>query len=174
MGKGTFVVLSALLLTGTAASAAGIPPQLQNKTITTSFAVTIPAKRPDGSSLQARRNVSRIIYISGAGRIFSRVGRQAGGVSDSKDNAPDRTASAFRFDGSNLVATVLLGTGASQMIVSFDSGFQSCTSRVVTGAESGKALVWKGMDGTTYTATGPATASSPSCSMQSGNAFAGQ
>jgi hypothetical protein len=38
--------------------------------------------------------------------------------------------------------------------------------------ESGKAFTFKGLNGKILTATGPAVVSSPSCSVQTGNAFA--
>ena len=77
-------------------------------------------------------------------------------------------------DGNRLVGVMALGSGASQMVISFDSGFQSCTAQILTGGQGGRPMTWTGMDGVVYTSTGSATTSSPSCSIQAGNAFAGQ
>ena len=116
------IVLSAMmvLLSHWAAQAAGMPSQLLNKTISTSFAVSIPAKTSDGATLTARRTVNRTVYISSAGRIFSRSDRRVKGASETTEVGPDRTANAFRFDGKNLVSVLILGSGASQL------GVHSC------------------------------------------------
>ena len=169
------IVLTAMMIVVShGADAASIPSQLHNKTITTSFTVTIPAKGPDGTTAPRTRNVNRVVYISSAGRFFSRSDRRVKGASETTERGPDQTSSTYRFDGGNLVSVLQLGTGASQLVVSFDSSFSSCTARVLTGGQGGGSMTWKGIDGKTYTSTGPATASSPSCSIQSGNPFAGQ
>ena len=62
-------------------------------------------------------------------------------------------------------------SGAGQLVVSFDSSFQSCTASVTLGRESGKAFKFKGLNGKTFTATGTPTVSTPSCSIREGNPF---
>jgi hypothetical protein len=54
----------------------------------------------------------------------------------------------------------------------FDSGFSSCTASVIEGHSAGT-IRRKGPNGVMYEISS-ATTSSPSCSIQSGNAFAGQ
>ena len=63
------------------------------------------------------------------------------------------------------------GTGARQITVTFDSSFSSCTANVIEG-HSGGVIRRQGPNGTMYEITS-ATTSSPSCSIQSGNAFSG-
>ncbi len=153
---------------------AAAPAALMNKTISTSFTVSIPATGSNGSTRSASRSITKRIYISSAGRVFSETSRRAGGQSERAEKGPDVTAKAFRIDGNRLVGVMALGSGASQMVISFDSGFQSCTAQILTGGQGGRPMTWKGMDGVVYTSTGSATTSSPSCSIQTGNAFAGQ
>lgn len=163
-----FFAISVLAVPALAAAPSG----LLNKTITTSFAVSIPARAADGSVLNATRHVRKTIYVSGAGRIFSETARRAGRSTQLKQNGPGVTSGAFRFAGSKLVGVLRVGTGATQLMIGFDSGFQTCTAQVITGGENGGRMTWTGLNGIKYTSTGPATASTPSCSISEGNAFA--
>ena len=165
------IPLFAISLLATPALAA-TPSGLLNKTITTSFAVSIPARAADGSVLNATRQVRKTIYVSGAGRIFAETARRGGRSSQLKQSGPDVTGAAFRFEGSKLVGVLRVGTGATQLMIAFDSGFQTCTAQVITGGENGGRMTWTGLNGIKYTSTGPATASTPSCSISEGNTFA--
>jgi hypothetical protein len=157
-----------------ASQVSAAPQGMLDKTITISFEASIPARNAAGQALTARRAVQRVMYVSSAGRVFSRTARQAGRASETKDVAPGGADGAPRIEGNTIVGTLGFGTGASRMIVSFDGAFQSCAASVIVGRESGRALTWKGIDGNVYTATGPASVSTPSCAMQPGNAFAGR
>jgi hypothetical protein len=64
-------------------------------------------------------------------------------------------------------------SGAAQLTVTFASNGQSCDASIAVGRDNGKTLKWKGVNGMIYEATGPATVSNVSCSIRSGNAFAG-
>jgi hypothetical protein len=171
-GRIHLVAVAAVAVLGSPASAA--PQGMLDKTITISFEASIPARSAAGQTLTARRTVQKVMYVSSAGRVFSRTARQAGRASESKDVAPGGADGAPRIEGNTIVGTLGLGSGASRMVVSFDGAFQNCTASVIVGRESGRALTWKGIDGNVYTATGPASVSTPSCAMQPGNAFAGR
>jgi hypothetical protein len=173
MRGGALIGLSAGLSLLPAASFAA-PAGMLNKTVSIQFEVSIPARTAAGQTLTARRSVQKVMYVSSAGRVFSRTARQAGRVGETKEMAPGGADGAPRIQGNTIVGTLALGTGASRLVVSFDGAFSSCTATVITGGQVGRGLTWKGIDGNVYTATGPATASSPSCSLQQGNAFAGQ
>jgi hypothetical protein len=54
------------------AAPAFAPPQLLNKTITVSFTATGVAKLPQGGQTGFSTQVSHIIYVSSAGRLFVR------------------------------------------------------------------------------------------------------
>ena len=163
----------ATCLAGSPALAAA-PAQLLNKTVTVSFTISVPARTADGETVNSSRNVAKVIYISGAGRVFVETSRRAGRNSERVARGPEVTGGSVRLDGNRLVGTVPVGNGASQLTITFDGGFQSCTAQLLTGGQAGRPMTWKGLDGRMRTATGPATHSSPSCSVQDGNAFAGR
>lgn len=167
-------VFAGFVLALLAASQAEAAPQgMLNKTIRVSFDVSLPARTSAGQTITARRSVQKVMYVSTAGRVFSRSDRQVSRASERTEVGPGGADGSPSIQGNTIVGTLALGTGASRLVVSFDGGFQNCTATVITGGQSGRAMTWKGIDGNVYTAAGPATASTPSCSVQSGNAFAG-
>jgi hypothetical protein len=168
----TIAVAAAALLASAGASLAAPPSQLYNKAISISFSVTANAVADDGTTTSRPRQVQRTFYISTKGRIFSRADRQVGRYGQTVERAPEQTAANFRFEGNRMIGVLPLQSGASQLSITFDSGFQSCTAAVIFGRESGKAFKFKGLDGKNYTATGVPTASAPSCSIRDGNPFA--
>jgi hypothetical protein len=159
-----------LLLSSGLASAA--PTQLYGKAISISYSVTANAVAEDGTTSSRPRSVQRTIYISSKGRVFSRSERQAGRNSDTVERGPDATGGHFSFQGNRLIGVnTNFISGAGQLVVSFDSSFQSCTASITLGRESGKAFKFKGLNGKTFTATGTPTVSTPSCSIREGNPF---
>lgn len=149
------------------------PANLIDKTVSVSMTTSAPWISSDGKTGFGSRNTTITIYISSAGRVFSRTVRNDGkaGVSATKERAPGE--SAWRVAGDKLVGNGSHVSGATQTTVSFDPSGQSCTATVLFGRDAGRALQWKGVDGITYTATGPWVASNLRCSVASGNAFAG-
>jgi hypothetical protein len=84
------------------------------------------------------------VYISEAGRPFSRVsmsvtnrrGRTRSGNRDAVQG--EGSARSFGFHGNTMSASMPRGSaGAMQISVTFDSGFQSCSARVMTGRAGG-------------------------------------
>lgn len=148
------------------------PAGLLNKTVTVSYETSIPAKTQGGEPRSARRNVNRVMYISSAGRIFTRSVRKAARGGDTRELAPDGRDGTPHIEGNTIVGTVQAFTGATRMVVTFDSTFSSCTASVILGRESGK-FVWRSLSGEVYIATGPTSVSTPTCSVRPGNAFAG-
>jgi len=163
----TVLTVAAALIGGAAHAA---PQGLLNKSVTVSLSVTIPARGSDGSTQANPRGVTRTIYISSQGRVFARADRRVGKRSETIERGPGE--GNMRISGNSLVGVIVFPSGASQLTVSFDPSFSSCTARVVMGAEKGKPIVYKGLNGMTYTQTGPAQVSGVSCSVRAGNAFA--
>ena len=160
----------ALLLPMSGASAA--PAQLYGKAISIAYSVTANAVAEDGTTSNRPRTVQRTIYISSKGRVFSRSDRQAGRNSDTVERGPESTSGHFSFQGNRLVGVnTSFISGAGQLVVNFDSSFQSCTASVTLGRESGKAFKFKGLNGKTFTSTGTPTVSTPTCSIREGNPF---
>ena len=168
-----FVIAS---LSAPALAAGGVPAQAMNKTITISFAATGNAKSADGQVKGFSTQVSWTIYVSSAGRLFMRHIARAGSNSRGGDFGPNdaRTGKgSFNFQGNQLVGVIPYAAGARQITATFDPGFTGCTARVIEGHSGGGTIRRKGPNGIMHEISS-ATTSSPSCSIQSGNAFAGQ
>jgi hypothetical protein len=163
----SLIMLSVLL----SPAAWAAPAALLNKSITVSYATTIPGKKPDGSPIRGSRISTRTIYISGAGRIFGRVARRDPNASETKEVGPGETGNTYHFVGDKLVGVMQFASGASQMTISFDPSGQSCSASIVAGRDNGRPIRWKLLAGGMAEATGPATSSNVSCSIASGNAF---
>ena len=165
--------ISCLLLASTpdrSLAAGGMPPQLLNKTINLSFSTSMPARNESGRVIQISSNQQRLLYISSKGRVFSRRSQSSrrGSVLQDKGPAGDN----YRFQGGALVGVWLLASGASQIRITFDSGFRSCTFTIVSGKENGRALKVRGLAGGSYEAVGARTVSGQNCSIKDGNVFA--
>jgi hypothetical protein len=160
------------LLAMTPALAGGAPPQLLDHTVTVSFTATGQAKSPEGQVQNFNTQVSRIIYVSSAGRLFMRHrAANTKGQSRGGDFGPGEGGGSFSFQGGRLVGVLPYGTGARQITVTFDPGYSSCSASVIEG-HSGGIIRRKGPNGILYEISGAST-SSVSCSIRSGNAFAG-
>lgn len=162
----------ALASTICAAEGADAPAALRNKTISVAYVATVNAVSDRGTRSNPR-NVSQTIYISTQGRVFlKRIGSHRAD-SLTEHGAPEQTAGHFRFEGNRLIgARKQLGGGASEIVISFDPGFQSCTASVHFGRENGRPYQYRGLHGELFTATGVPTTSTPTCSIREGNAFA--
>ena len=163
-----FGILATLMPTKAAFAA---PAKIANKTIKYSFAFSAPAQRGDGTKVLGAGNYSRTLYVSSQGRIFDREDRQEYREKKTSDRGPEGTK--FRVQGNRLVGLFQHLSGATQIIISFDDEFRSCTLNAMTGSESGKSAQMKGLNGITYTALGKVTYSNQVCSITEGNAFGG-
>src|SRR5689334_22639155 len=108
--RGTLLIGIAALISDQAGAA---PAHLLNKSITVSYATTIPGKRADGSAVRGSRVSVRTIYISSAGRIFARVFRRDGKQSQQKDFGPGESGGTLRFAGDTLVGVMKFPSGAA-------------------------------------------------------------
>jgi len=153
------------------AFAGGGPPQVMNKTITISFTTSGMDKSPGGRSHGFSVAVYHTIYVSSAGRLFRGYRTSAGRYSTSGDFAPGAAGGSFSFQRNRLVGIIPWATGARQIIVTFDSSFSSCPASTIEGRLAG-VIRRQGIDRKVYEVS-EVTSSKPSCSIQSGNAFAG-
>ena len=154
------------------ANATAAPPQLYNKTITTTATVSVSARADDGTMATYPRVVRRTLYISSKGRVFSRVERQSGRNQTTTERSPDETGKNIRFEGNRLIGVLTFPSGAAQMVINFDTGFSSCSTSVLFGREGGQGIRFKGLNGKMYTQQGPFNVSGQSCSIRDGNPFA--
>jgi hypothetical protein len=172
--------VGALIVTPVQA-AGGAPEQLRNKTVTMSWTTSGTATGAGGKSRPFTNVNTRIVYISSAGRPFLRAqlsgtGNSGGGGHHSRsgERGPEDTSrGSVHFEGSRLIGVETFASGARQFIASFAAGYSSCTLAVIDAKAGSAAIQRRGPDGAMYKIEN-ATTGSPSCSIASGNAFAGQ
>jgi hypothetical protein len=172
----TWIIAVALgLLADCCASAAraAVPAAAMNKTITVSFTVTGLAKDPQTQrTWNFSTAVTRIIYVSSAGRLFMRHSATQGRDAIGGDYGPgSRGNGNFSFQGTKLVGVTPFAGGARQITINFDAGFSSCTASIIEGHAAGGAIERKAPNGQMRELLSVST-SPPSCSIQSGNLFA--
>jgi hypothetical protein len=156
------------------AAAAGPPAAALNKTITIAFTATGNAKSADGRTRTFSTAVTHTVYVSSAGRLFTRHLATNGRATRTRDFAPGETGQrggSAHFQGNKLVIVMPFFAGARQMIATFDAGFTSCTASIVEGHAAGGTIRRIGPNDVMYEITA-ATTASPSCSIRSGNEFA--
>jgi hypothetical protein len=175
MRSSAFLTIPVLWLLSSSSAFANAPAAAYNKTITISF--TSSGTRTDslGKSAGFSTQVSRIIYVSSNGRLFMRhiaTSMAKGRRSRGGDFAPDSgRGGSFAFQGNRLVGTMTWAAGARQITATFDPGFTSCTATVIDGRAEGGTIRRRAPSGEMVEVTSVSN-SAPSCSIQSGNAFA--
>jgi hypothetical protein len=157
------------------------PAQLYNKTVSVGWSVQSMVREPDGKERGITANISYVVYISSAGRLFERSTRSDGRRMKSGDNEPGAAqarggeARGLHFEGNSLVANRGYsgggGSGAMRAVVSFDASYSSCSVNVTHGKEGGSAIRRKGLDGVVREFLSMKVANT-SCSVRDGNAFA--
>jgi len=166
--------VSVVCLVSSLAESAGAPSQLLNKTVRLVWQTSGTSRDPDGKSIGFNNTNTRTIYISSAGRPFVRAEVAGFRRSRSGDRDPQTTSSGgVHFEGNRLVGVETFQSGARQFSATFDSNFSSCTLTIIDAKSGGDKIRRRGPDGRMYEIDS-STTSSPSCSIQSGNAFAGQ
>lgn len=118
---------------------------------------------------------TRVVYVSSAGRTFLRKEVRGRKASRGADVGPGEGGSkvSVRLEGNRLVGAETFVCGARQYIATFDSGFSSCTLSVIDAKGGGAKIQRKGPNGA-MVVIDSVSSGSPSCSIQSGNAFAGR
>lgn len=165
---------AALVIPCAGAWAAGAPSGLLNKTITVSFTASGEAKSVSGKTHGFSTQVMRIIYVSSNGRLFMRhrASNQKGrsrGADFAPDDARQRRGS-FSFQANRLVGVIPYANGARQISISFDGAFSTCSANIIEGRSNG--TIRRIAPNGEMQEISSATASSPSCSIAAGNAFA--
>lgn len=180
-----FLLLTAVCPTAVRAA----PAELYNKTIIVTFSETRVVKFTTGTDTTIRFENDIGIYISSAGRIFSRqglthmgtAGRRAraasltdrdptGGV---KGGGAGRVGTGFRFVGRSLVSRTQYDSGAVQITISFDQGYQSCSVSILRGKEEGAPGVVMSGGGRRLRMITGGGFGGMSCSIRNGNLLGG-
>jgi len=174
----TIAIFAASLVAHISPALADAPRQLFNKTIQINWTVDQIAHTVDGQSRNRAIAVNQTIYVSSAGRLFTRSSRASGPKSKQSDMAPGAAenqggeATGVRFQGNQLVGSLAFAKGARQFVATFDGSFSSCTVAVTFGREggglkrvgiTGEMLIIESMKPT-----------GESCAIRDGNPFASQ
>jgi hypothetical protein len=170
-------VVAAVALS-TSSAVADAPRQLCNKTVELGWSVRLVQHGPDGQTVTPTINASRIIYVSSAGRLFTRSSRTNSKIGQSRggDYAPDVSrnnegeARDLHFIGNQLIGNVAYVQGAGHLTVTFDSNFSSCSLALIYGRDSG-GMKRRGLNGVMYTIDSLSVAGER-CSIREGNPFA--
>lgn len=157
-------------------SASSAPQAALNKTVTLHWAISGSSKSADGAPANFNNTVALTIYVSSAGRVFlkKRVTSLKGQASRETSKAPGESGAypgSVRFEGSKMVGVQTWASGAVQFTATFDPGFSSCSLSVIDAKGAGGKIMRKGPDGQ-MKVIDSVSISSPTCSVQSGNAFA--
>jgi len=157
-----------------ATSAFGAPAGLLDKTITMSWSTSGSGTRADGTNVSFSNINTRVVYVSSAGRTFLRKEVRGKKAARGADVGPgEASGGSVSLQGNRLIGAETFASGARQYVATFDSGFSSCTLSVIDAKAGGAKIKRKGPDGAMYVLDSVSTGS-PSCSIQSGNAFAGR
>jgi len=147
--------------------AAGAPAQLLGRTVNVSFNMGGSARTESGRVVSATKHVTQVLYISSAGRIFVRAAQSARTGSVVQERAPGETL--WHFANGRLIFQRRTISGAFMGEISFGSSFQSCDVSGIVGHESGKPIIWRGLNGETFESVGPLSISDGTCSVSTGN-----
>lgn len=179
------------LLMGTAYAGAA-PLQLYGKSVVVTWTENrVQTRRGSDVKEQVAISQSLSVYISSAGRLFSRreaVGRAIGGgrrraggrsVYGSNEHVGSQGvtssggSSSTRFQGQSLLFDAAFRSGARRVEADFDAGYASCTARVIHGRAGGSATTaYRTLTGVDIVVHSMEV-SSPSCRIVDGNVFAG-
>lgn len=171
-----FSHIAVFLWFATSASADAFPKQLLNKTISLTWGESMALVLV--SSGQSMSNVfvyEKTIYISAAGRAFTRHRVKAVGTFQVAANSGERLngpegGGVTQFQGGTLISHQDQSGVVRRSVVTFDPNFSSCTLSQSTGKSASG--IYTGIDGAQYKMTSN-TVNSPSCSIKEGNALGG-
>jgi hypothetical protein len=144
MRKNSIEIISCSFLLFCCEPANAAPSQLYSKSVVVSWTEN-RVQRPVGTATWASvsRSVSESIYISSAGRPFSRITFSGGRGSGDQDQVgvsgrnPTGGAKVVQFQGRSLVTVLIYNGGARQIRIDFDPNFSSCSASVILGKSSG-------------------------------------
>ncbi|MBI3701518.1 MAG: hypothetical protein HY242_13880 [Afipia sp.] len=171
------VFIAAVLFT-TPASSAGAPAQLRGKSVVVNWTETRQQKNENWNDFRTVVASHKLeIYISTAGRVFSRQTNQTRAGSGSTEQvAGEGGGSGTRmpsFDGQTMTVIAATQGGARRTVIDFDASFASCSAKAGTAFEDGKTKVSTSPIAHKRVEMKSVTTSGVSCSVQTGNLLGG-
>jgi hypothetical protein len=167
------------MVIATQANAASAPDALKGKSVVLTWTETRQQRNvgePSFYSVNASRSLS--IYVSTAGRVFSRATSSTRSGSGTIEQAPGEGGGAYPtrtalFGGQTMTLIGETKGGARRTLIEFDASFASCSARVALAFQSGKTSVSLSLITKKYVEIKSVTMSGTSCSVKSGNVLAG-
>jgi hypothetical protein len=153
--------------------------QLYGKSILTSWTLDVRTKGASGQAHRPQIHFEAVVYISTAGRLFTRGHTSRGGLSSQREFDPgvSRTRNGVMqasFSGKRLLIQRSYISGASQNAIEFDPDYRNCNASVTLGKQSGSPIVWRSsLNGSVYEIISSDVLST-SCAIRDGNALAEQ
>jgi hypothetical protein len=163
----------------TQAHAAGAPEALKGKSVILNWTETRQQRvvgQPNFYSVNGSDSTS--IYVSTAGRIFSRRTNSTRAGSGTVERAPGEGSGAYPkgtvlFGGQTMTLIGETKGGAYRTVIEFDANFVSCTARRAIAFQSGKTSIALSPIIHKYVEVKSVTVSGMSCSVKAGNVLAG-
>jgi len=171
VGLATGVLVTSLIGPAIAQNA---PAPLRGKSIIVSWTENRLQRREGGGEFRPRAVPNMLqVYVSSEGRTFERRNVPGASKEGVGGGAIAGRAGSTRFQGNSLVVAGATRSGARMVMISFESGFSSCSVHVQVGHEAGTNIV----KGTAMGSRQPIEftmqgISGESCTIQSGNVFA--
>ena len=165
--------LAVAVLTSSAL-AQNAPSALRGKSITVGWTENRMQRREGGQEFRPRAVPQTLqIYVSSEGRAFERRNTPGASREGVGSGVVGRGAGTTTFQGNTLTIAGATRSGARLVVVTFDSGFSSCSATVSVGHEAGTNVI----KGTAMRTRQPIeftleSVTGQSCSIQSGNVFA--
>jgi hypothetical protein len=155
--------------------AAGAPEALKGKSVILSWSETRQQRHVGEPSFYPyNASVSLNVYVSTAGRVFSRRTTSTRAGSGTIERAPGGTGQGKAlFSGQTMTLIGVTIGGAYRTSVDFDASFTSCSARVVLAFQSGRTSITLSPITKRYLEIKSTTINGMSCSIRAGNELAG-
>jgi hypothetical protein len=168
-----------VMLLATQAHAAGAPEALKGKSVILTWTETRQQRvvgEPNFYSING--NDSTSIYVSTAGRVFSRRTNSTRRGSGTVEQAPGVSGGAYPkgaalFSGQTMTLIGETKGGAYRTLIEFDASFTSCRARRALAFQSGKTSIALSPIIHKYVEVKSVTVNGMSCSVKDGNVLAG-
>jgi hypothetical protein len=165
-----------VILLANQAHAAGAPEALKGKSVLLTWTETRQQRHvgePNFYSYDA--SVSLNVYVSTAGRVFSRRTTSTRAGSGTIERAPGGSGVQGKalFAGQNMTLIGVTTGGAYRTSVDFDASFTSCNARVALAFQPGRTSITLSPISKKYLEVKSTTVNGMSCSVRAGNVLGG-
>jgi hypothetical protein len=162
-----------------APAAEAAPVTLYNKTVVLTWIENRSQKSDMGEVKNSTTASDFRLYVSSAGRLFSRFGREntRSGRSNKSEMSPDGQTGlagvgqgqrSARFEGHLFISENRMKSGARRIQAAFDDQYEKCELKVIYGKEGDAPLYHRAMDGRMYHILSTEVLV-PKCSIHKGN-----